>query len=104
MLPESTGAYWVAKLAGAIGGSVISLAYLLPRNRRDAFQRLCVGLVCGVLFGPLVSAKLTAWGFAAGELEQLMGSCAFTSAISWGAAGMIYRWMSKANVPGKEDK
>ena len=32
-----------AKLAGAVGGSVISVAYLLPNGRREAMARFLTG-------------------------------------------------------------
>jgi hypothetical protein len=43
---------WVAKGVGAVAGSAISLAYVLPAGagaRRP--QRFAVGLICGLIFG-----------------------------------------------------
>ena len=41
----------LAKGAGAVAGSAISLAYILPHGRREAAVRFAVGLVCGLVFG-----------------------------------------------------
>lgn len=42
---------WLAKLAGAFAGSAISLAYLLPRGRREAGLRFAVSMTAGLVFG-----------------------------------------------------
>jgi hypothetical protein len=46
-------AAWIlaAKAAGAIAGSAVSLAYMLPRDKSEAAIRFIVGIVCGLAFG-----------------------------------------------------
>ena len=48
---------WAAKGAGAVAGSAISLAYLLPDGRRDAAVRFAVGVVCGLVFGGTAGSR-----------------------------------------------
>ena len=51
MEPAPLLTLWGAKLAGAAAGSAISVAYLLPKSRREAATRFLIGLVTGVVFG-----------------------------------------------------
>lgn len=87
---------WLVKVLGAVGGSAISLAYLLPKGRREAMQRLAVGMVSGFIFGPMVVPKAEEWGFAAGPLETLFACCAAVSAVSWVLIGFVLRRFNKA--------
>ena len=48
---SGTAWLWAAKGAGAVAGSAISLAYILPQGRREAAVRFAVGVVCGLVFG-----------------------------------------------------
>ena len=41
---------WAAKGLGAVAGSAISIAYLLPRGRREAAIPFAVGGVAGLRF------------------------------------------------------
>ena len=86
---------WTAKAAGAVAGSAISLAYVLPASRREAGIRFAVGLACGLIFGGAAGLKLAA------ELEiesrigpvelMLMGSTA-ASLCAWWALGLVMRF------------
>jgi hypothetical protein len=85
---------WVAKGAGAVAGSAISLAYILPAGRREAALRFAVGLVCGVVFGGTAGLKI------AGELgiDQIIGpgetalmGAAAASLSAWWGLGFIKR-------------
>ena len=49
--PMSGLALWLSKIAGATAGAAISVAYLLPRGRREAAIRFLIGVVTGVVFG-----------------------------------------------------
>ncbi len=49
---------WAAKGAGAVAGSAISLAYVLPRGRREAAMRFAVGLISGLVFGHTAGLKI----------------------------------------------
>ena len=85
---------WSARGVGAIAGSAISIAYMLPQNRREAALRFCVGLVTGVVFGATAGLKI-AKSFDVLDLLSpveisLMGAAA-ASLCSWWALGMLAR-------------
>ncbi|MEX0955430.1 MAG: DUF6107 family protein [Rhizobiaceae bacterium] len=85
---------WLAKAGGAVAGSAISLAYVLPHDRREAAIRFAVGVACGLVFGGAAGLKIaTELGIAdrlgTGEL-MLMGSAA-ASLCAWWALGLIMR-------------
>jgi len=85
---------WMAKVAGAVGGSAISLAYILPHGRREAAARFAVGVVCGLIFGGTAGLKIAAElgvqdAIGPGELV-LMGSAA-ASLCAWWALGFAMR-------------
>ncbi len=94
---------WLAKLAGAVAGSAISLAYVLPDGRREAAVRFAVGLVCGLVFGGTAGLKIaTELGIAKtiGATETaLMGSAA-ASLCAWWALGLLKRAF-EAGFPGR---
>ena len=85
---------WSAKGAGAVAGSAISIAYMLPKGRREAALRFCVGVVTGVVFGTAAGMKIATLFDAAGLLSpveiSLMGATA-ASLFSWWGLGMIAR-------------
>lgn len=85
---------WLAKGAGALVGSAISLAYLLPQGRREAGIRFAVGVACGVVFGGAAGVKIAAElgiAEALGPAEiMLMGSAA-ASLCAWWALGFLMR-------------
>lgn len=89
---------WLAKLAGAVAGSAISLAYILPAGRREAAIRFAVGVACGLVFGGTAGLKIaTELGIARtmgdGELV-LMGSAA-ASLCAWWALGVVSRTLQQ---------
>ncbi|MEM9677482.1 MAG: DUF6107 family protein, partial [Pseudomonadota bacterium] len=57
-----------AKMIGSVAGSIISLAYILPRGRREAALRLAVGIITGLVFGTTVGLKMAQ---TQGVLERL---------------------------------
>ena len=89
---------WAAKGLGAVAGSAISIAYMLPRGRREAAIRFAVGVVAGLVFGGAAGIKIAA------ELEisdrlgpvetMLMGSTA-ASLCAWWAVGFVSRTLAK---------
>lgn len=88
---------WLAKATGAVVGSAISLAYLLPSGRREAAVRFAVGVACGFVFGGTAGLKIAtelgiAGRLAPGELV-LMGS-AVASLCAWSAIGFVMRLLS----------
>jgi hypothetical protein len=89
---------WAAKGAGAVAGSAISLAYLLPEGRRDAAVRFAVGVVCGLVFGGTAGVKI-AVELGVEELigsaeTMLMGSAA-ASLCAWWAVGAVIRVLKR---------
>jgi hypothetical protein len=95
---------WVAKGLGAVAGSAISIAYILPRGRREAGIRFAVGVVSGLVFGGAAGLKI------AGELgiedrlgpaeTILMGSAA-ASLCAWWAVGFVSHTFAR-HLPGKK--
>jgi len=101
MNETDTAWLWLAKGAGAVAGSAISLAYVLPTGRREAAIRFAVGVACGLVFGGTAGLKLaTELGLAgtlgASEL-MLMGSAA-ASLSAWWALGLVQRALSQART------
>ncbi|MGB6119243.1 MAG: DUF6107 family protein [Mesorhizobium sp.] len=85
---------WAAKGAGAVAGSAISLAYILPHGRREAALRFAVGTVCGLVFGGTVGLKVsTELGLAQtiGQAETVLMGSAIASLCAWWALGFIAR-------------
>ena len=89
---------WVAKGIGALAGSLISLAYLLPRGRRDAMLRLLVGVATGLVFGGTAGVKLADWLNLLTKIEPaevaLMGAAA-CSLVSWWGLGALERTIER---------
>jgi hypothetical protein len=89
---------WAAKGAGAVAGSAISLAYILPQGRREAAVRFAVGVVCGLVFGGTAGLKV-AVELGVEELigaaeTMLMGSAA-ASLCAWWALGAVIRVLKR---------
>ena len=90
---------WTAKAAGAVAGSAISLAYVLPAERREAGIRFAVGVASGLVFGGTAGLKIAVElgreeSLSVVEL-MLMGSAA-ASLSAWWALGLLMRAL-KAN-------
>jgi hypothetical protein len=89
------GWLWLAKSAGAIAGSAISLAYILPQGRREAAVRFAVGVACGLVFGGTVGLKIAA-ELGIEELinatEMTMMGAAAASLCAWWALGFVKRF------------
>ncbi len=89
------GWIWLAKGAGAVAGSAISLAYILPKHRRDAAIRFAVGVVCGIIFGGATGLKLAEQlGLTAklGPAEIMLMGAAAASLCAWSAIGLLLRY------------
>ena len=85
---------WAAKGAGAVAGSAISLAYLLPDGRRDAAVRFAVGVVCGLVFGGTAGVKIAVeLGVERliGPTETMLMGSAAASLCAWWAVGAVIR-------------
>ncbi len=89
---------WAAKGVGAVAGSAISLAYVLPRGRREAAIRFAVGTACGLVFGGAAGLKIATELGIAGDIgaaeTMLMGSAA-ASLCAWWALGYAMRAFRK---------
>ncbi|PSM18153.1 DUF6107 family protein [Nitratireductor sp. StC3] len=97
---------WAAKGAGAIAGSAVSLAYMLPRTRREAAIRFAVGVVCGLVFGTVAGLKIAAElgiADAIGTAETMLMGAAAASLCAWWALGLVMRllqrWPAGGRVP-----
>ena len=93
--PLSALALWASKLGGAAAGSAISVAYLLPRGRREAATRFLVGLVTGIVFGPpagLMLADRLKLGDALDPGELMLLGSASASLCAWWALGALGRF------------
>jgi hypothetical protein len=85
---------WAARGAGAVSGSAISLAYMLPKGPREAAARFVVGIVSGLVFGAAAGVKIASLlGIAAelGQLETLLMGSAAASLSAWWALGFALR-------------
>lgn len=88
------GWLWLAKGAGAVAGSAISLAYILPSGRREAAVRFAVGVVCGLVFGGTAGLKIAAeLGIERliGPSEMMMMGAAAASLCAWWVLGFVMR-------------
>lgn len=91
---SGTAWLWAAKGAGAVAGSAVSLAYILPHGRRDAAVRFAVGVVCGLVFGGTAGVKIAVelgvqrW---LGTAETMLMGSAAASLCAWWAVGAVIR-------------
>lgn len=89
---------WAAKGAGAVAGSAVSLAYILPQGRREAAARFAVGVVCGLVFGGTaglkIAVELGVEGLIGPAETMLMGSAA-ASLCAWWALGAVIRVLKR---------
>lgn len=97
------GWLWLARGAGAVAGSAISLIFIVPRGRREAAARFLVGLVCGLVFGGAAGLKLAAAleiEDAIGPLETMLAGSAAASLMAWWALGFAVRTLTRDD-PGE---
>ena len=97
---------WAAKGAGALAGSAISLAYLLPHGRREAALRFAVGVVSGLVFGGTVGVKIAKELGIDGILnssEILMMGSAAASVTAWWALGFVMRSFERGSSEQRKE-
>lgn len=85
---------WLAKGAGAVAGSAVSLAYVLPADRREAAVRFAAGVMCGLAFGGTAGVKIgVELGIdrLVGPVELMLTGSAFASLSAWWALGLLKR-------------
>ncbi len=79
----------------------MSLAYILPKGRREAAARFAVGTVCGLVFGGTAGLKIAielGIDGAIGPVElALMGSAA-ASLCAWWVLGFVLRVLQRGRV------
>ncbi len=99
---SQTGWVWIAKGAGAVAGSAISLAYILPHGRHEAAARFAVGVVCGLVFGGTAGLKIsTELGLEniIGSMELMLMGSAAASLCAWWAIGFVVRAFDQNTLP-----
>lgn len=85
---------WMARLAGALAGSAISLGYLLPRRRREAFLRFGVGVAAGLVFGAPAGIHMVRFLDMRDEvtrLEMNLIGATLVSLCAWSSLGIVTR-------------
>ena len=97
-----------AKLAGAISGSAVSLAFMVPASKREAALRFAVGTVSGLLFGGVAGLKLASELGLTGQIgpfEMMLTGSALASLCAWWSLGVAARiarqWSQDRNEDGK---
>ncbi|WP_018687353.1 DUF6107 family protein [Ahrensia kielensis] len=89
---------WIAKLLGALAGSAISLAYVLPAGKREAAIRFLTGLTAGLVFGfptGLWIADSFSFGGRLNDFEIALMGAAFSSLAIWTALGFALRFVDR---------
>lgn len=98
IVDQATPALLAAKLLGALAGSLISIAYVLPSGRREAALRLSVGVVTGVIFGGTAGLKIAdALGLLGkvSAIEITLTGAAAASLCAWWSLGAINRLLAQ---------
>ena len=99
---EAVPAIWGAKILGAFAGSLVSLAYVMPRGRREAAARLLVGLVTGLVFGGTAGVKVADTMGLLGKVSAfeitLMGAT-LSSLCAWWSLGALQRLVERWSGP-----
>lgn len=89
---------WLAKTAGALAGAAISLAWLLPKSRREAALRFLGSVTAGLVFGGTAGlAAAEKLGIAAmlSPREMALTGSALASLSIWWAIGFAVRFGEK---------
>lgn len=97
---------WTAKAVGAVAGSAISLAYVLPDERREAGIRFGIGIAAGLVFGGAVGTKIAVeLGIEEhlGPFELVLMGSAAASLCAWWALGLVVRAF-KVNAQKRSDR
>ena len=104
---NDTAWLWTAKAAGAAAGSAISIAYVLPGDRREAAIRFAVGVASGLVFGGTAGLKIAVELGVEETLRPfetvLMGSAA-ASLCAWWALGLVVRALRDRAKKRPEDE
>ena len=94
---------YLAKLAGAAAGAMISLVYLMPKGRREALSRFFIELARGLVFGGAAGAALAERFELAGEISRpeilLAGSAA--ASLAPGGCSARFRASPRNSAAGE---
>lgn len=90
-MTNSGWSVFAIKGIGALAGTVLSVAIWHPRSILDGLSRTAVGVIGGVVFGPV--AKAYAGNHVPGltEVEATIASAAAVAALAWPMIGAGYR-------------
>lgn len=97
---------WFAKIAGAVAGSAVSLAYMLPNGKREAGIRFAVGIICGMVFGGAAGVKIAetlSLEPLLGRAEVMLMGATAASLAAWSVLGILKRFSERvkhAPLPG----
>ncbi|WP_156174501.1 DUF6107 family protein [Hoeflea sp. IMCC20628] len=83
-----------ARIAGAVAGALVSLAYMMPKGAREAVARAIAGIVSGLVFGAPAGVALAQWMGVSGLLsrtETLLTGSAAASMTAWWVLGALAR-------------
>jgi len=93
LIPETVWLF-IAKLIGAVAGSAVSIAYLLPKGRREAALRFAIGLTAGLIFGTAAGLKLADEIGISDRIttfEMTLSGAALASVCAWWGLGILSR-------------
>jgi len=88
-----------ARMAGAVAGALVSLAYMMPKGAREAAARAIAGIVSGLVFGAPAGVALAQWMGVTEMLspsETLLTGSAAASMTAWWVLGALARIASRA--------
>lgn len=100
-MPPDAAWLWAAKGAGAVAGSAISLAYVLPKGPREAAIRFAVGVICGLVFGGAAGVKIAdelGVSRLIGAGETMLVGAAAASLCAWWALGLAMRMFAQGGI------
>jgi len=92
-LPEQSWLF-VAKAIGAVAGSAVSIAYVLPNGRREAAIRFLTGAVAGLVFGSAVGhkmAEIMELSEVLSRFEIALTGATLASLSAWWGLGILAR-------------
>ena len=98
VLAEPGPLLMVTKVVGAVLGSLISLAYILPQGRREALLRFTVGVVVGVVFGTTAGLKIADFLGVLGRvtlIEITVMGATLASVSAWWGLGALQRLVER---------
>lgn len=75
----------IAKVAGALVGTVLALVFLPPNGISQFIRRTLVSLLCGFLFGFWVRSYL-GWGEAT---EHVLAGSAIAAIVAWPVMALV---------------